>query len=355
MQIRKIIHIDMDAFFASVEQLDFPELRDKPIAVGGSKERGVVAAASYEARKFGVKSAMSSKIAAQKCPDLIFVKPRFERYKEISQQIHQIFKRYTDLIEPLSLDEAFLDVTYNKVGISSATFIAQAIRNDIKNELQLIASAGVSYNKFLAKMASDQDKPNGLFVIRPKDAIYFLEQLPINRFYGVGKVTSEKLNAIGVLNGRDLKALSLEFLMNQFGKSGTFFYDVCRGVDNRLVEANHERKSIAVEHTFDKDVFDYTRFVEESSELIEELWRRYQRFGKIAKTFQLKVKYNDFKQTTRSSTDLEGIHSKERLEELLQPLIDQYFPLVKPIRLLGLQLSNFLDEEAKPLQLTLKF
>lgn len=356
MQSRKIIHIDMDAFYASVEQLDFPELKGKPVAVGGSEERGVIAAASYEARKFGVKSAMSSKMAAKKCPDLIFVRPRFQRYKEISTQIHQIFKRYTDLIEPLSLDEAFLDVTYNKTDIPSATFIAQSIKNDIRNELQLVASAGISYNKFLAKIASDQDKPNGLFVIRPKDAELFLASLPIERFHGVGKVTAEKFKEIGVLNGNDLKALSLEFLTDLFGKSGFFFYNVCRGIDNRSVEPYHERKSVAVENTFMKDIFDYNNFLKETNEITEGLWKRYQRVERIAKTLQLKVKYNDFKVISRSFTDQEGFHHKEHIEEAVLPLINQIFPLVKPVRLIGLQLTNFIDEEQpKPTQLTLKF
>lgn len=356
MQIRKIIHIDMDAFYASVEQLDQPELRGKPIAVGHSGERGVLTTASYEARKFGVKSAMSSAVAAKKCPGLIFVPPRFERYKEISQSIHLIFQRYTDIIEPLSLDEAFLDVTFNKVDIPSATLIAQAIKNDIKNELNLVASAGVSYNKFLAKIASDVDKPDGLFVIQPKDATHFLEELPIQKFHGVGKVTAEKFLAMGVFLGKDLKNLSLEFLMNQFGKSGAYFYNVVRGVDDRLVEAHRERKSVAFENTFESDVYDYNHFCQTTYEIIEGLWKRYSRLGKTAKTVQLKIKYNDFKTITRSTTLVEGFYQKEQIEKVVQQLIDGVFPLPKAVRLIGVQLGNFITEEQKiAQQLTLNF
>ena len=231
MVIRKIIHVDMDAFYASVEQLDNPELKGLPVAVGGSAERGVIAAASYEARKFGVKSAMSSKIAAKMCPNLIFVRPNFKRYKEVSKHIHEIFHRYTDVIEPLALDEAYLDVTENKIGMPSATFIAQSIKTDIYNELNLVASAGVSYNKFLAKLASDQDKPNGLFVIQPGEGEDYMDQLPIERFFGVGKVTADKMRQMGIFKGKDLKQYSQEDLVKYFGKSGTFLYHVCRGVD----------------------------------------------------------------------------------------------------------------------------
>ena len=356
MPIRKIIHVDMDAFFASVEQLDNPDLREKPIAVGWPGERGVLTTASYEARKYGVRSAMSSIIAAKKCPNLIFVPPRFERYKEISYQVQQIFARYTDIIEPLSLDEAFLDVTYNKVSVPSATIIAQAIKNDIYNELQLVASAGVSYNKFLAKIASDQDKPNGLFVIRPQDAQAFLDKLPITRFFGVGKVTAEKFTSMGILNGEDLKTLSLEFLSNQFGKSGAYFYHVCRGIDERKVEPYRERKSVACENTFEKDIFDYYLFCQETHDIINGAWKRYERIGKIAKTVQLKVKFNDFKTITRSMTNQHGFYHKEQIEKEILALVVNIFPLPKPVRLIGVQLTNFLDEDT-PIteQLTLNF
>lgn len=352
--MRKIIHIDMDAFFASVEQLDNPSLVGKPIAIGSPGPRGVLSTASYEARKFGVKSAMSSVVAAKKCPDLIFVPPHFERYKEISLQIREIFSRYTDIIEPLSLDEAFLDVTYNKIGMPSATIIAQSIKNDIKNELGLIASAGVSYNKFLAKIASDQDKPNGLFIIPPKEAEDFLLHLPVRKFFGVGKVTAEKFIELGIVSGQDLRSLSLEFLINHFGKSGQFFYNVCRGIDDRPVESQRERKSVAFENTFERDIFEVTSFHRGVTEAVEGLWRRYQRVGKTAKTLQLKVKFIDFKSISRSLTQLHGFTSKNEIETIAFQLTQQVFPLRQPVRLIGLQLANFMDETPKEVQLTME-
>lgn len=358
MGFRKIIHIDMDAFYASVEQLDNPDLRGKPVAVGGNGERGVVAAASYEARKFGVKSAMSSKIAARKCPDLLFVRPRFERYKEISKAIHEIFQRYTDHIEPLSLDEAFLDVTYNKLDLSSATFIAQAIKNDIKNELNLIASAGVSYNKFLAKMASDQDKPDGLFVIRPRDGIEFINSLPIERFYGVGRVTAEKMRDLGITNGRQLRELSLEFLTTHFGKSGKYFYNVSRGVDNREVHIERERKSIASENTFFTDISVASKFREEAAVMLDKVWERYQRFEQTGKTLSIKLKYNDFTQITRAQTRVERFTSKKIFDEVGRALMEQVLPLEKPVRLIGFQVSGFLQDDGgsdEGMQMTLEF
>lgn len=345
----------MDAFFASVEELDNPSLIGKPIAVGSPGKRGVLTTANYEARKFGVKSAMSSIMAEKKCPDLIFVPPRFERYKEISNQIRQIFARYTDIIEPLSLDEAFLDVTYNKINLPSATIIAQSIKNDIKNEIGLIASAGISYNKFLAKIASDQDKPNGLFIITPNDAAAFIENLPIRKFFGIGKVTAEKFIEMGIISGRDLKELSLEFLTTQFGKSGAYFYNVCRGIDNRPVEVDRERKSVAYETTFEHDIFDYHSFIQEINDALEGLWKRYQRIGKIAKTLQLKVKFNNFKAITRSITLTNGYLTIESIEEMALQLTEQVFPLEQPVRLLGLQLSNFIEETPKEVQLTIAF
>ncbi len=359
MEIRKIIHVDMDAFFASVEELDFPELRGKAVAVGGNATRGVVAAANYEARKFGVKSAMSSRIAAKKCPHLVFVKPRFERYKEISQEIHQIFHRYTDQIEPLSLDEAFLDVTFNKMDIQSATFIAQAIKNDIKNELNLVASAGVSYNKFLAKTASDQDKPNGLFIIKPKDGLDFISRLPIGRFHGVGKVTEEKMKDLGISTGKDLRELSLEFLTNVFGKSGLYFYQIARGIDHREVLPNRERKSIAVENTFETDLMKPTDFRIESKEILMQLWKRYQTksVNKVGKTLHIKLKYYDFIQVTRSYSHRFPIADFELFQSIGLQLIEQVLPLEKPVRLIGFQISNFeLKEKSKEnSQLTIDF
>lgn len=349
--MRKIIHIDMDAFYASVEQLDNPELVGKPVAVGGTRERGVIAAASYEARKFGVKSAMNSQTAVKLCPELIFVKPNFPRYKEISQHIHEIFHRYTDLIEPLALDEAFLDVTENKVQMSSATFLAQSIKTDIKTELGLIASAGVSYSKFLAKLASDQDKPNGLYVITPEEAQRFMNELPIERFFGVGKVTADRMHELQIYKGKDLKGFSLEQLKQHFGKAGDFLYNICRGIDERPVVADRERKSIAAETTFHSDIFDTNGFLDASERMLELLWTRYDRYPRTGKTLSLKVKFNDFSVRSRSKTLPEGITSLAILKQLAEELNDLFVPLEKPIRLLGFQVSGFMDDEVGQLRL----
>ena len=343
MEIRKIIHVDMDAFYASVEQLDDPSLRGRPVAVGGNAERGVIAAASYEARKFGIKSAMSSKIAAKICPELIFVRPNFSRYKEVSKHIHTIFRRYTDKIEPLALDEAFLDVTENKMDMKSATFIAQSIKNDIYTELNLVASAGVSYNKFLAKLASDQDKPNGLFVIQPEEAQAFMDKLPVSRFFGVGKVTADKMHELLIFHGKDLKRFSLEELQSYFGKGGTFLYGICRGIDNRLVESDRKRKSIAAENTFINDVFDSTNFRNLAQEIIETLWKRYENQDKKGRSLSIKVKYFDFTQITRSTTLTTEINSYVQLEKLAHRLIENVLPLPKSVRLIGFQISGFKD------------
>lgn len=349
--IRKIIHIDMDAFYASVEQLDHPELKGKPVAVGGNAERGVIAAASYEARKFGVKSAMSSKLAAKLCPDLIFVRPNFQRYKEISKQIHQIFHRYTDLIEPLALDEAYLDVTENKIGLRSATFIAQSIKTDILSELKLVASAGVSYNKFLAKLASDQDKPNGLYVIKPEDANQYIATLPIERFFGVGKVLADKIHELQIFRGKDLLAYSEEQLYQYFGKMGVYLYSICRGIDNRPVVANRERKSLGAENTFHTDIFDNTNFKNFAQNCIDTLWKRYQSYTKQGRTLTIKVKYNDFTQITRSHTELKELKTKKQIEHIANQLIELILPLDKPVRLIGFQISGF-QEERGDVQLT---
>lgn len=351
--MRKIIHIDMDAFYASVEQLDNPELVGKPVAVGGNRERGVIAAASYEARKFGVRSAMNSQTAVKLCPELIFVKPNFPRYKEISQHVHEIFHRYTDLIEPLALDEAFLDVTENKFKMSSATFIAQSIKTDIKTELGLIASAGVSYSKFLAKLASDQDKPNGLYVITPEEAQQYVNELPIERFFGVGKVTADRMHELQIYKGKDLKGFSLEQLTQHFGKAGNFLYNICRGIDDRPVVPDRERKSIAAETTFHSDVFDNTGFLKESEHMRDLLWNRYERFDKTGRTLTLKVKFNDFTVRSRSKTIPEGIYTKEKLSELAEELNDLFLPLEKPIRLLGFQISGFTEEKNVQLKIEL--
>src|SRR5690554_3441652 len=301
-QLRKIIHVDMDAFFASVEQMDNPDLRGKPLAVGGNHERGVVAAASYEARKYGVRSAMASKLAARKCPHLIFVKPRFERYKEISLQIRDIFSTYTDLVEPLSLDEAFLDVTENKVHNPSATLIAREIRERIKEKTGLNASAGISYNKFLAKIASDINKPNGQAVITPEKATGFLEKLPIERFYGIEKVTSEKMKRLGIHNGWDLKQYSLNFLVQRFGKAGGHYYNIVRGIHLSEVHPHRDRKSLSVETTFEKDLFDQEELAVAMGRLSEELLRRLNKNDIKGRTLTLKLKYNDFTLQTRSKS-----------------------------------------------------
>ncbi|WP_194778224.1 DNA polymerase IV [Pararhodonellum marinum] len=343
-EIRKIIHVDMDAFYASVEQLDQPALMGKPVAVGGNKERGVVAAASYEARKYGVRSAMSSRLAAQKCPNLIFVPPRFERYREISHQIREIFYSYTDLVEPLSLDEAFLDVTENKKQMASAILIARQIRAAIKESTGLNASAGISYNKFLAKIASDLNKPNGQAVILPQEAEAFLEKLPIEKFFGIGKVTAEKMKSFGIYNGFDLKQFSLPFLTQKFGKSGLHYYEIVRGIHLSPVQPDRERKSLSAENTFSKDIFELVAVKEALSDIHEELLRRIQKSEVQGRTLTLKIKYTDFSIQTRSRS-LEHYIDLEAIWEMALELLEKE-PLKMPVRLLGLGLSNLnLKEE----------
>lgn len=351
----------MDAFFASVEQRDFPELKGKPIAVGGSKERGVVAAASYEARKFGVKSAMSSKIAFQKCPSLIFQPVRFEVYKEVSKKIQTIFREYTDLVEPLSLDEAYLDVTENKKGIESATEIANEIRERIWKECHLTASAGISCNKFVAKMASDINKPNGFCVIKPKQIEAFLMSLPISKFYGIGKVTSTKLNQFGIYFGSDLKKLSLPFLEQHFGKSGKYYFEIIRGIDNRIVNPNRIRKSVGAETTFENDlklddIDEIKRILEKTCDIV---WKRITKNNKQAKTITLKIKYADFNQITRSNTLVGQLFtSKNQVQKTAYSLLENIDITDIGIRLLGVTLSNFSKKEIKKkqaVQLTLDF
>ncbi len=345
----------MDAFYASVEQLDNPELRGKPVAVGGSRERGVVAAASYEARKYGVRSAMPSQIAKRKCRDLIFVKPRFSRYKEVSSQVRSIFYEYSDLVEPLSLDEAYLDVTYAKKGKPSATLIAQEIRKRIFDETKLTASAGVSYNKFLAKVASDVNKPNGIFVVTPEKAQEFIDNLEVRKFYGIGKVTSERLNKMGIWFGRDLRQVDRFELVRLFGKSGHYYYDISRGEDNRQVEPFRERKSVGAEETFGSDIFLMQELENELLQIADYLWERYQRSGAKAKTLTLKYKYADFEQHTRSKTAAGWITRKEELMNGGRELLHAE-EFTKGIRLLGLTLSNFKAEEGnEPVQLVIEF
>ncbi len=354
--ITKIIHIDMDAFYASVEQMDHPELKGRPVAVGGNGERGVVAAASYEARKFGVHSAMPSVIAARRCQNLIFVKPRFERYKELSHQIRDIFYDYTHLVEPLSLDEAYLDVTKNKTGSSSATFIAQEIKRRIRVETGLIASAGISYNKFLAKTASDADKPDGLYVILPEEALDFLERLPVRDFHGIGRVTAEKLVRAGIFTGKDLKEKSLEDLKRRFGKSGQYFYDIVRGVDHRAVQPHREVKSISAERTLDDNIVKRAAVLEALQPVLEKVWSRYLESGKRGFTVTLKLKYTDFQQVTRSQTLEEPVHTFDSVQQVVNDLVTQEILRPEGIRLVGMGLSNFREvtTEANP-QLTLQF
>ncbi|WP_264566247.1 DNA polymerase IV [Flavobacterium sp. N3904] len=351
---RKIIHIDMDAFYASVEQMDDPELRGKPIAVGGAENRGVVSAASYEARKFGVRSALSGALAKKYCPELIFVRPRFDRYKEISKKIHKIFRDYTDLVEPLSLDEAYLDVTKNKKGNPSASLLAQEIRARIFSEVGLTASAGISVNKFVAKIASDYNKPNGQKTVNPDEVISFLEQLPIQKFYGVGKVTAEKMFQLGIFTGLDLKTKPVEFLEKHFGKSGGFYYNVVRGIHNSEVKSNRITKSVAAEHTFDVNLSSEIFMIEKLEKIAMELERRLKKHQISGKTITLKIKYSDFTQQTRSKTMPYFISDKALILETVRELLFQE-KMKESVRLLGISLSNLNTEIKKTIVVQLKF
>lgn len=351
---RKIIHIDMDAFYASVEQMDNPELRGKPVAVGGSENRGVVSAASYEARKFGVRSAISGVLAKKYCPDIIFVRPRFDRYKEISSKIHKIFQDYTDLVEPLSLDEAYLDVTQNKKGNPSASLLAQEIRSRILSEVGLTASAGISINKFVAKIASDYNKPNGQKTVNPDEVEAFLEELPIRKFYGVGKVTTEKMYQLGIFTGTDLKSRSLDFLEKHFGKSGVFYYNVVRGIHNSEVKSSRITKSVAAEHTFDVNLSSEIFMMEQLERIAVSLEKRLKRHNISGKTITLKIKYSDFSQQTRSKTLPYFISDKSLIMENVEELLYQE-KMKDSVRLLGISLSNLNTEEKKAVVVQLKF
>jgi len=344
-QQRKIIHIDMDAFYASVEQRDNPGLRGKPVAVGGSRERGVVAAASYEARKYGVRSAMPSITAKRKCPDLIFVKPRFDIYRAVSLQIRAIFAAYTRIIEPLSLDEAYLDVTENLKGIPSATQIAEEIRAKILGETGLTASAGVSYNKFLAKLASDHRKPNGLFIITPKKGSPFVETLPVEKFHGVGPATTAKMNRLGIATGRDLREQTLAFLQQYFGKAGPYYYWISRGVDERPVQADRIRKSVGAENTFSVDIFTFGAARDALRPIVEKVWRYCEEADIHGRTVTLKVKYADFRQITRSRTGQGTLAARAEIEQLSCALLEPLFPVSKGIRLLGITLSSLNEKQ----------
>ncbi len=354
--MRKIIHIDMDAFYASVEQHDHPELKGKPLAVGGSKERGVVAAASYEARKWGVRSAMPSVTAARLCPELIFVPPRFDRYKEISQHIRAIFLDYTDLVEPLSLDEAYLDVTENKKAMRSATLIAEEIRKRIFDDTGLTASAGISINKFLAKVASDVNKPNGQKLIAPEEVIEFLEQLDVQRFHGVGKVTAQKMMQLGIFTGADLKKKELPFLVEQFGKSGQHYYNIVRGIHNSEVKPDRIRKSLGAERTFDSDLRSDEEMEQALQKIAKTVAQRSQKSETKGKTITLKYKYSDFTQHTRARSLPYFVGDEQLLCETAIELLNES-ELNQPVRLLGITLSNLNTEEDRGpgYQLTLEF
>lgn len=351
---RKIIHIDMDAFYASVEQMDNPALKGKPIAVGGNENRGVVSAASYEARKFGVRSALSGVLAKKYCPDLIFVRPRFDRYKEISKQIQKIFYEYTDLVEPLSLDEAYLDVTHNKKGNPSATLLANEIRARILSEVGLTASAGISVNKFIAKVASDYNKPNGQKTVSGDEIVPFLENLPIQKFYGVGKVTTEKMFQLGIFTGLDLKNKTLEFLEQHFGKSGSYYYQVVRGIHNSPVQAKRTTKSVAAEHTFDVNLSSEIFMLEQLESISRQIEKRLQKHSISGKTITLKIKYSDFSLQTRSKTMPYYISDKNLIFEIVKELLYQE-RLKDSVRLLGIALSNLNTEQKKTVVIQLQF
>ena len=346
----------MDAFFASVEQRDHPELRGQPVAVGGARERGVVAAASYEARQFGVRSAMPSVTALRRCPELLFVPPRFAVYKDVSRQIRAIFAEYTPLIEPVSLDEAYLDVTHNLRQVTSATQIAREIRARILAETQLTASAGVSYNKFLAKLASDFRKPNGQFVVRPEQGLAFVEGLAVGQFHGVGPVTAARMNQLGIFSGADLRAQTGEFLQQHFGKAGRYYFASARAEDHRPVVADRLRKSVGSETTFAQDLTQFADLLEGLRPSIEEVWEYCQRSGILGRTVTLKVKFADFQQITRSRSLVGPVPSQAVLERLCRELVEALFPLAKGVRLLGVTLSNLTSEQpAAGRQLTLSF
>jgi DNA polymerase-4 len=339
--VRKIIHIDMDAFYASVEQRDDPALRGRPVAVGHGASRGVVAAASYEARVFGVRSAMASVTALARCPELVFVRPRFDVYRAVSREIHQIFGQYTELVEPLSLDEAYLDVTANQRGLPSAWLTAREIRARILEETGLTASAGVSFNKFLAKLASDHRKPNGQFAVTPADAAAFVAALPVKRFHGVGPRTAEKMQALGILTGADLRERSLEELQGRFGKAGAWYHGIARGQDDRPVRPDRERKSSGSETTFGEDRGDPAGIEAGVLEMADDVWAWCERSNAFGRGVTVKVKYADFRIVTRSRTFAAPISDQEALRAVSLALVRTLFPPVLPVRLVGVTLSAF--------------
>lgn len=342
---RKIIHIDMDAFYASVEQRDDPALKGRPVAVGGTRERGVVAAASYEARTYGVRSAMASALARRMCPDLVFVRPRFEVYREVSRQIHGIFAEFTDLIEPLSLDEAYLDVTDNHQGIVTATEVARQIRARIREETGLTASAGVSYNKFIAKLASDHNKPDGLCVVRPEQGLAFIARLAVGRFHGVGPVTATRMEKLGIHTGADLRRCSREFLAQQFGKSGDYFYLAARAIDHRPVRPDRIRKSIGSENTFFQDLFTHDELAAALLESSETVARHAARTGKAGRTVSIKLRYSDFRTLTRAKTLPAPVSDVGTIQQVALALLAPLEPVEQGVRLLGVTLSNLGEGE----------
>jgi DNA polymerase-4 len=346
--VRKIIHIDMDAFYASIEQRDNPELRGKPVAVGYAAKRGVVAAASYEARAFGVRSAMPSATAQRKCPDLIFVPPRFDVYRAVSKEIHAIFLDYTPLVEPLSLDEAYLDVTENLRGIATASETAKEIRARILERTGLTASAGVSYNKFLAKLASDQRKPNGQFVVPPELGAAFVEGFPVGRFHGVGPVTAGKMKGLGIHTGADLKRQTLAYLEEHFGKSGRWYYGIARGEDARPVVPNRARKSSGSETTFSEDLFAPADIEAGICAMADDVWRWCEKTTTYGHTVTVKVKYADFRQVTRSQTVSMPIRTQAALRELSVALVRTVYPVTVGVRLVGVSVSKLVRDEAMP-------
>lgn len=346
--IRKIIHIDMDAFFASVEQRDNPALRGLPVAVGGSGPRGVVAAASYEARRYGVRSAMPSATALRLCPNLIFTRLRFDAYRAVSSQIRAIFLEYTPLVQPLSLDEAYLDVTANQRGLPSATATALEIRGRIREETGLTASAGISYNKFLAKLASDQNKPDGQCVIRPEQGAAFVAALPVERFHGIGPRTAEKLVRLGIRTGADLRAWERDALIARFGKAGNWFHAISRGEDNRRVDPDQPRKSVGSETTFERDLMRLSEVTGALDELSMQVWRWCERRSVAGRTVTIKVRFTDFRTITRSRTEARAIATLEQVNMMVHALAAAIFPIDYGIRLLGVTISNIIGADEPP-------
>jgi DNA polymerase-4 len=355
--IRKIIHIDMDAFYASVEQRDNPLLKGKPVAVGHAARRGVVAAASYEARSFGIHSAMPSLTAKRLCPDLIFASPRFDVYRAVSKQIQAIFYSYTDLVEPLSLDEAYLDVTENRRDLPTAWKTARAIRAEILEATGLTASAGVSYNKFLAKLASGMRKPNGQFAVMPGDGEAFIDTLPVAKFHGIGPVTAKKMHELGIHVGADLKGRSLDELKDRFGKAGSWYYGIARARDDRPVNPHRERKSSGSETTFTEDLTEPSAIESAILSMADDVWAWSEKTGERGRTITVKIKWADFQQSTRSRTVKEPVEDKQKFQQVVLELMRSTFPPQKGIRLVGVTLSNFhsnvLSARTEPLTLDL--